>query len=624
MNFSRFTGIITILFTVGTLYADNRPAELWRDYMHGIVPDKAAKITVDAIVKRNPAAAKFINRKELLKGEPSLRITNKSNLTVTLPVNSADIKGKKIRLFYWCKGVRAGYNNGWHAPWLVLIARNAAKKNIFVFPAWFHTIGTYPWHCYYIDIFIPQATEEFAVNFYTPNGIAYFSGFAWEPVTPANTYSNNYKQCPTTGSLAPNVYYDQMPEHMTRGYGTKYPYRWFLGSKIGLIGQPDDITTLKGFTNYFKTKGIKKPEHMNHGLLHLADAYRRGKKLNLLPPVEDGWLENFRDLLLAAQDPATGYWHDGKSLSMGATFHIINMHFRYHELKRSDRPDIIKPGMDLGTKIVPRADAMIRRTLKQQSSWTDPQGKLRKAAWNAAAYTFTDTPDKGKSKFAQNSTWDAVYLLRLAGRHAEKDETRKEIYNAIKDAYFYMLSKAVLPDGNIRMNDISNNPSRTYVFVLLQDFHAFERKIMKDLPQSKGKIKLNGNNIEISADIPNTMDAARIYIAPANLPADKLDERYLVGIIHRKGKEFYELDPWAFYQRCDQGVRKRYGRPLYSGGGAEDGYLRFKFSKIKLPLAFTTDNKPLILNRDLKGKKVYISSSNFYGEESLISEIPQK
>ena len=117
------------------------------------------------------------------------------------------------------------------------------------------------------------------------------------------------------------------------------------------------------------------------------------------------------------------------------------------------------------------------------------------------------------------------------------------------------------------------------------------------------------------------MEAARIYIAPANIPVDKLDERYLAGIIHRKGKEYFELDPWAVYQRCDKGVRQRYGRPIYNGKGPKDSYLRFKLSKIKFPLPFTTDNAPLILQKDLKNQKVYISSSNYYGEESPLQEI---
>ena len=50
MKFSSFTGIVAVIFASGTLFADNRPAELWRDYMHGIVPDKAIKIHADEIV----------------------------------------------------------------------------------------------------------------------------------------------------------------------------------------------------------------------------------------------------------------------------------------------------------------------------------------------------------------------------------------------------------------------------------------------------------------------------------------------------------------------------------------------------------------------------------------------
>ena len=147
------------------------------------------------------------------------------------------------------------------------------------------------------------------------------------------------------------------------------------------------------------------------------------------------------------------------------------MHFRYYELARSDRPDIIKPGFAL-TQTVPRADEMISQTLKQQSSWIDPQGNRRKAGWNNSAYTFTLTPDKGKSRFAMGSTWDAVYLLRLAGRFAQNAETRTQIYNAVKDAYYYFICNMVMPDGNIRLTDTSDNVSNSYAGVLWQDFYA--------------------------------------------------------------------------------------------------------------------------------------------------------
>ena len=615
-----FTILLSTFFLISAAYCDNRSPELWKTYMHGIKPDQATKITVSDIIKLNPACKKFICTQNMLKEEPAFKIKSKSNLTVNLPIDITSVKGKKIRLFYWCKAFKVGYGNGWHAPWLILIARDKNKKILLSSPAWFHTEGTYPWHCYYVDIFIPKVTEEFAIKFYTPNGIAYFSGFAYEEVTKANTYSNNYKQCPVTGSLAPNVYYDQMPEHMTYGYGTKYPYRWLLGSKVGLIGQPDDVTTIAGFTHYFKTKGIKKSEHINHGLLHLANAYRSGKKLALLPKMEDGWLENFRDLLLEAQDPATGYWHDGKSLSMGATFHLLNMHFRYYELSRSDRQDILKPGFAL-TKTVPRADEMIAQTLKQQSSWRDEQGILRKAGWNNDAYTFTITPDKSKSKFAMGSTWDAVYLLRLAGRFATKKETKQQIYNSIKDAYFYFVNKMILPDGNIRLVDTSDKPALGYVSVLLQDFHCFERRIVDDISTSSASITKDGNKLSISAKIADNADAVRIYIAPERIAIKEVDEKYLVGIIHKKGSRYCELDPLAVYHKCNDAAKLRFGREIYTGKGPRDMYLRYKFSKIKMPVPFTTNNESIIINADTAGKKIYISSSNWYGEESLPVEI---
>ena len=597
-----------------------RSPELWRTYMHGIVPDQAVSISIREIVKQNPESGKFVSHREMLGHEPSFRILKNSQLTVTLPINLVDCKGSKIRLFYWCKGIKVGWGNGWHAPWLVLIAQDRSRKNLFAREAWFHTEGTYPWYCYYVECFLPAETERFAIRFYTPNGIAYFSGFAWEKITPENTYDNNYKQDPVSGSLAPNIYYDQMPEHMTYGYGNRYPFRWMLGNKIGLVGQPDDITTLSGFTHYFHTKGIKKPEHLNHAILHLGNAYRFGLKNKLLPPMEEGWLENFRNLLLEAQDSRTGYWHDGKSLSLGATFHICNMHFRYHELARSDRGDIIKPSFAL-LNTVPRADAIVRQTLRQQSSWRDSKGVLRKAAWNRAAYGYTENPDSGKSKCYMGSTWDAIYLLRLAGRHVQKPEVRNEIYIAIKDAFFYMLNHMILPDGNWRKEDISDNPDFSYVTMIFQDSHYLERRIFRNFPQCQATAQLNGERAVIHVKIPDQMDSARIYAVPISVPVEKVDERYLIGIIQKRGRVFSEMDPWVVYQICDRAAQKRFGRPIFKGGGSKDGYLSWKLNLVNLPIPFTCNEKPLISKMDLEGKKLYVSTCNWYGEESIPIEV---
>ena len=180
MSFKKVITAVLLLCGVFALSAadDNRPPELWKTYMHGIKPDKAVKLALADIVKLNPGCEKYISSKDTIEGEASFKIKRKTDLTVKLPIDIEAIKGRKMRLFYWCKAVKVGYGNGWHAPWLVLIAKNSEKKTLISYPAWFHTEGTYPWHCYYVEVFIPKTAAEFAVRFYTPNGIAYFSGFS--------------------------------------------------------------------------------------------------------------------------------------------------------------------------------------------------------------------------------------------------------------------------------------------------------------------------------------------------------------------------------------------------------------------------------------------------------------
>ena len=51
-----------------------RSPELWRTYMHGIVPDQAVSISIREIVKQNPESGKFVSHREMLGHEPSFRI----------------------------------------------------------------------------------------------------------------------------------------------------------------------------------------------------------------------------------------------------------------------------------------------------------------------------------------------------------------------------------------------------------------------------------------------------------------------------------------------------------------------------------------------------------------------
>ncbi len=623
MMIRRMLGLLAfgIFLTATAAEPAERPAELWRWYMHGITDDKATPVRLDAI----PELAPLLDSKTRLdtpfkkSGEAAVKLMKPKEVTFPLLTDCKAVRGKKIRIFFWLKGFKVGYKDGWHAPNIVVIPRDRDGRSLYAYDSGFHTEGTYPWHCYYVDRFIPKETESLWLKLYTPNGVAHFTGIGWEPVGPENTYDANFEQDPHSGSLAPNVCYDQMPEHMTQGQGTKYPWEWLRGGKIGLIGQPDDVTTKAGFRDYYFNMAKKRPEHMNHAILYMGGMFRSGQEQKLLPPMEDGWLENFAQILMADQDPATGYWHDGKALSLGLTFHLCNMHFRRYELQRSDREDI-SSSLAL-VDYVPRAREMILQTLKQQSTWTAPDGVTRPAAWSRAAYRYTLKPDDSKDKCYLGSTWDAIYLLRLASRCVDDPALKAQVYDSVKNAMFYMLHKNVTDDGQWLSSDLDDHPSNpSYIVNIMQDVHYLERKIDPAMPTPEVSCRPSASGgTEFSGKVPAGADSIRIYIADSGIPAGKIDETSLAGVIQRTGHKFYEMDPFVGCDKTRHALNRRFGTSLELPPESDwrgKRYLPWKFRKLKLPLPFTTDNQPLTLPAKLDGKAVYISSCNWYGEES--------
>ncbi|MEI3003251.1 MAG: hypothetical protein V8T87_01325 [Victivallales bacterium] len=50
---------------------------------------------------------------------------------------------------------------------------------------------------------------------------------------------------------------------------------------------------------------------------------------------------------------------------------------------------------------------------------------------------------------------------------------------------------------------------------------------------------MNGERAVIHVKIPDQMDSARIYAVPILVPVEKVDERYLIGIIQKRGRVFF-------------------------------------------------------------------------------------
>jgi len=526
----------------------HRPDDLWRHYMHGIVDHFATPVAWEDLFDSDAQAAQWLDPSEPLdtpyrkSNMPSIRIAGEKSVSLPrpLPIAPEAIQGKRIRLFVWLKGVDVGArNNCWHAPSLWVTMKDARGKVLTSSDSYFKTLRTYPWHCYYTDRFVPRNAAGVYVRLFNKfHGVAHFSTLSWEFIDETNTYSNDDKQDPQTGSLACNPIYDEMPEHLKKGFGFRHRWLFVTGAKAGLVGQPYDITTNEGFRKYYFEEAKTEPEHMNHAILHMGSMYRNGISRKMLPPMQEGWLGNFAQVLMDDQDPQTGFWHDGTNLSLGLTFHLCNMHFRYYEIGRTDRADRIRPSFDLGLKAVPRADRIIRTCLMMQSSYTDEEGTKRKAAWNWPAYRYTTEPDKYEQKCYLGTTWDAIYLTRLAARYVEP-ELQQQVYESVKAAFRYVLHACVLEDGSYKAHDTDEHPTKgDYMGGIMQDAAWLEHRVVAAIPQPRVSVTPAGEDALVFRwhDPAGDHNSLRIRVAEADLPSDKINDSHLAGIIHRTGR----------------------------------------------------------------------------------------
>src|SRR5690606_1161119 len=78
------------------------------------------------------------------------------------------------------------------------------------------TSGTYPWHCYHIEVHIPEEASSIHLVYSNNYGDVWFARPSWEVITKDNQYSNWDRQDPVSGSTASNVYYDEMNRQFAR------------------------------------------------------------------------------------------------------------------------------------------------------------------------------------------------------------------------------------------------------------------------------------------------------------------------------------------------------------------------------------------------------------------------
>ena len=608
----------------------NRPADLWKYYMHGCVDHFATPIdihsladstitTTDAVIdnpyKQHTGKAVFVAGKKV----------DHIVLPNPLPI---DIKpNQKLRLYFWIKGINAGMREDiWKAPNVTLILKDAKGKTIKADGTRLHTVGDFDWHCYYLDTHIHKRTEKIYLKLTnTVRGSAGFTALGYEWVNKANDFSTNDKQDPVTGSTAQNVYHDELPSHVQSARGSRYPWHFLKGAKAipVMVGQQYDIVSQAGLKHYFQDHPhTLQPYHRHHAIMYLPGMYYKGsvnKAENgqtIWPSPYDEWINDFAQLLLEEQDPKTGYWRTTHGLNMGLTFHYANMLFRYYSPARSDRPLRTNGSMHIGLKYIPYANNIIDSTLAMQSHTED--GKL--AAWNRSAYRYTTEPDKDDHKCDFGTTWDAIYLLRIAALNPEVDVARKaKVYDAIKASHAYLLKHNIQADGTWKLKDSDKHPTRSsYMYGIIEDTHWLEWRI--DPSITSPTVTLTGQTLTAKFTDPQH-NSVRLFAVPKDFDPAKLDETHMFGIIQKSGKLASNMDPFVGMTFIRKAGNAMWG--INNDMPAEDHwryqrYTYWKMRKLSDDLIVTDDNHPITLPATASGENIaiYATAVNWYGEQS--------
>lgn len=599
----------------------DRPTELWRYYMHGVTDFFAEPLklkfkggTSSATELKTPY---FTEKIEEISLAPGKKATSSS-------INVAAYSGRTLRIFYWMRGepvagavVKNSYSD---APQLLAVVKDAKNKMLSKKTSHNGAVGKFPWHGYYLDVKIPSKgkTLSFILD-NSPSRFAWFGKFAMEPVGKNNTYSQNEKQDPDTGSIAAFPWYEPINFHFfAKPPPTKYIWNFMRGPAAGMIGQPYDLTSVEGLRRYYRESVKTDLDQMNHGIMYFPNRYRLAKEKGVLPPMPENWLLEVGKLVNEDQDPKTGYWGTKYiPLTMSVTFHFVDMLYSFG-VERYDAPAKPDPGRCVAPTL-PRPEKMVDTTLKLQSTCM-MDGKKELAAWSQSAYNFTDSPDGGRSRCALGSTMNAIRLLRICYRFVGPEQ-QKQIDRSVKSALKYVLTHCVNSDGLWKQQDVDSAPTKASYYISIVSFSRYlEKRTDASIPKPELKVSSNSSDKEISISCPKWQDGQnsfRIYaVGNKKLDPQKLPPEMIVGFINKGDKKIIEVDPLLSTLRSVKSSKDNWNAKFSSNAyyGQKVGKLRRK----KIP-AVSGSEKLIIPRASLPAGTgdLWVTAVDWYGAESV-------
>ncbi len=479
-------------------------------------------------------------------------------------------RGKTVRVFVWIKGDGiAAKNQLWFGAPTVRVdlydgPGNLASSSTSVFK----TRGTFPWHCYFVDVDIPESLDvnerpssrarninpdleiggaaetrirQIGLGAYVTfscygGGTARFAGLSWKGRTDADCKVSPDLE---SGTCAPNPAYDELPMMIYFGLSSN-PKSWhFLDGNKAF----PSLKKRESIQNYIR-EHTGDWLHLQYGIARLPWIWETARELKLLSGIgfEEGWLDIVLQEIGAAQDPKTGLWCTDGAPSILGTAAILEAVAPYHAKSPIRYPEVIIRTL------------LDNRISRQRRAWS--QFALQPRNLGTA---------KERNAVDLATTFAAAKCLALAAAALPKENALVTVAdNAILEAWKCTLDTLVpanLENGPWKDNSDDLAASATGAFLLefaqLTDCLAFRFSDNMPAPILKvGKV-LSSGDLSATWDGADTrIDSVRIFRLPADRDPKEVTAADLYGIVSRESRAC--SDPWVIVPRLAAAAAKKW------------------------------------------------------------------
>lgn len=669
----------TVIESLWMKDAGKGKTDLWRHFMHGMTDHRGYPLVWDAFVGNGQAGvldkAVLLDSAVKTSGLSSVCLPGKGKVVFEKPILSmADlsmVRGKTLRFYVWIKGEGTGDGAAlWDgAPQVTFYVKDANDFVVGTKKCNFRTRGTFPWHCYYIEVPIPavlalnelslgaetkeepkageggaQADDGFSaallsdlgsivesgidedvslpaggglyVSVSNPvSGKAWFSTMSWEVASAENTPAREKRCDPTTGSMAPNPDYDELPMHLYFGLSKDHMWKFLKGNKA--FG---DLTYKSIMKDYVLNTAAKDWSHTLHALPYMVQMVGAGTMLNLVPPIELGWIEALGDVLEGLQDPGSGLWKLDGHGSLELTYLIVANSFSCRQCDHGDATVHETPWLGVGKRVVPRAAEMCDSILGAQCR--DSRGGKRLAGWTRFAFKPQSVVNgvTGMGSFEMCSSAAAVQLLLRC--YPLVDGGRKaKIRESLRGAWTYAMQTVFRPNGLWYQGDaLPDFRGPAFGFQFLEGTQWLETKRnVAAVAKPQVETELNSREDFTVRWKPENEASLRIYATRSGVDVSSIGDKDLIAIIHNpNAKSLGTMDAMLALREISLSVEKNWGATAEKYGAV---YAADKLALFNKQVKITQGNgivipKPTDLANE-EGKLVYwLAATSPYSELS--------